>query len=198
VSVIFAEIGQFVPKEFMDDRTRMMPGRDFAEIPKLAPHAREQLRAYVATMDAQLADGRAFLLGDAFSLADAATFHPLWFLRVAPQAKSTIDAAPHVARWMERLDAMGHGERTPMTPDEALASARDATPAARGRRAHHGHARRLRVRSGRRRAGVGVGARGRAAARRSGARRDRRALSAHRLPRGARRLTQTTAARAVD
>jgi glutathione S-transferase len=129
VSVIFAEIGQFVPKEFMDDRTKMMPGRDFNEIPKLAPHAREQLRAYVAPIEAQLADGRAFLLGDAFSLADAATFHPLWFLRVAPQAKGTIDAAPHVARWMERLDAMGHGARTPMTPDEALAIARDATPA---------------------------------------------------------------------
>jgi glutathione S-transferase len=128
VSVIFAEIGQFVPKEFMDDRTKMMPGRDFSEIPKLAPHAREQLRAYVATVDAQLADGRAFLLGDAFSLADAATFHPLWFLRVAPQAKAVLDAAPCVARWMERLDAMGHGERTPMTPEEALAIARDATP----------------------------------------------------------------------
>jgi glutathione S-transferase len=130
VSVIFAEIGQLVPKEFMDDRTKMMPGRDFAEIPKLAPHAREQLRAYLATLDAQLAGGRSFVLGESFSLADAACFHPLWFLRVAPQAKSMLDEWPHVARWMERLDAMGHGTRTPMDPDEALAIARDAQPAA--------------------------------------------------------------------
>jgi len=130
VSVIFGEIGQFVPKEFMDDRTKMMPGRDFNEIPKLAPHAREQLRAYIATMDAQLADRRPHLLGNDFSLADAACFHSMWFLRVAPQAKSMIADAPHVAAWVERIDAMGHGARTAMAPGDALEIARQATPAA--------------------------------------------------------------------
>ena len=129
VSVLFGEVGQFMPKEFIDDRTKMMPGRDFNELPRMAPHAREQLRAYVATLDAQLDDGRPYLLGTDFSLADAACFHTMWFLRMAPQAKSMISDAPPVAEWVARVDGMGHGERSPMTPEEALEIARRATPA---------------------------------------------------------------------
>ncbi len=129
VSVIFAEIGAFVPKEFMDDRTKMMPGRDFGDIPKLAPHAREQLRGYVATLEGQLADGRPHLLGQDFSLADAACFHTMWFLGVAPQAKSMIADAPLVAAWVERLRATGEGERTRLDPADALDVARGAKPA---------------------------------------------------------------------
>lgn len=129
VSVIFAEIGAFVPKDFMDDRTKMMPGRDFSDIPKLAPHAREQLRGYIATLEAQLADGRPYLLGTELSLADAACFHPMWFLGVAPQAKSMIGDAPRVAAWVERLRATGEGTRTRLDPAEALDVARRATPA---------------------------------------------------------------------
>jgi glutathione S-transferase len=90
VAVVFADIGQFMPPEFLVDRSKMMPGRDFSEIPKQAPHAREQVRAQLAVLDAQLADGRAWLLGDAFSLADAACYHPAWFLRVAPGGQALL------------------------------------------------------------------------------------------------------------
>jgi len=132
VSVVFAEIGAFVPKEFIDDRTKMMPGRDFNDLPRMAPYARDQLRGHLATLDAALADGRPFLLGADFSLADAACFHPLWFLRMAPQAKTVTDAWPRITAWLARLDGMGQGERSAMTPGEALAVARAATPAASG------------------------------------------------------------------
>jgi len=132
VSVLFGEVGQFMPKEFIDDRTKMMPGRDFNELPRMAPHAREQLRGYVATLAAQLADGRPFLLGNDFSLADAACFHTMWFLRMAPQAKSMISDQARVADWVARVDGMGQGERSAMTPGEALEVARRATPAASG------------------------------------------------------------------
>ncbi|HEY8514844.1 MAG TPA: glutathione S-transferase family protein [Candidatus Binatia bacterium] len=132
VTVVFGEIGHLVPKEFIEDRTKLMPGRDFAELPKLAPYAREQLRGHLATLDAQLADGRAFLLSSDFSLADAACFHPLWFLRMAPQASAALDELPRVAAWAKRVDEMGHGERSDMAPAEALAIARDATPAPAG------------------------------------------------------------------
>lgn len=132
VSLIFAEIGQFMPKEFIEDRTRMMPGRDFGELPKLAPHAREQLRGYLATLEAQLADGRPHLLGADFSLADAACFHPIWFLRMAPDARAMIDEFASVAAWRDRVDAMGYGERTAMSPADALETARAAEPAPAG------------------------------------------------------------------
>jgi glutathione S-transferase len=130
VAVVFAEIGAFVPPEFIADRTRMMPGRDFNDVPKQAPHAREQLRALAAELDAQLADGRPWLLGDGFSLADAACFHPIWFLRAAPSAPGLLADFSRLQAWGARVDAMGHGDRRPMTPAEALAIARKSTPAA--------------------------------------------------------------------
>jgi glutathione S-transferase len=132
VAVVFAEIGPYVPKAFIEDRSRMMPGRDFADVPKQAAHAREQLSALVATLEAQLADGRPFLLGSAFGLADAACRHPLWFLRAAPTALRMLDRFPAVRAWLARVDAMGQGDRQHLAPADALAIARAATPAAGG------------------------------------------------------------------
>jgi len=128
VACVFAEIGQFVPREFMEDRSRMMPGRDFSEIPRQAPHAREQLRSLIALLEVQLTDRRPWLLGPAFSLADAACFHPLWFLRVAPQASAMLTEFPAVGRWMARIDALGRGDCEPMTTADALAVARAHPP----------------------------------------------------------------------
>jgi glutathione S-transferase len=129
-SILFALIGEHVPKEFIDDRTKMMPGRaNFADIPKLAPHAKEQCRAYAQLIAAQLADGRPFLLGSQCSLADAACYHPVWFLRNFPPAAGVFDEFPALVAWAERIKAMGHGRRTNMSPEEALAVARATAPA---------------------------------------------------------------------
>src|SRR5262249_54482294 len=132
VAVVFADIGPLVPPAFIEDRSKMMPGRDFNEIPKQAPHAREQMRALVATLEAQLGDGRPWLLGRAFSLADAACYHPLWFLRVAPGAQALLGGFSRVAGWMARLEAMGQGERRDVPAADALAVARAAEPAGAG------------------------------------------------------------------
>ena len=129
VAAVFAEIGQFVPQSFIDDRTKMMPGRRFEDLPQQAPHAREQLRSLFAMLDAQLSDGRPFLLGPSFSLADAACYHPLWFLRVAPLTSAVLAAFDHIGPWQARIDALGHGERVPMTPAEALTVAQASSPA---------------------------------------------------------------------
>jgi len=126
VAVVFAEIGEHVPQAFIDDRTKMMPGRNFRDIPAQAPHAREQLRALFAILDAALADGRPYLLGTAPSLADAACFHPIWFLRMAPQAFALAGESPRLAAWFERIEGLGHGTRTDMTPAEALTVARES------------------------------------------------------------------------
>jgi glutathione S-transferase len=130
VAVVFAEIGATVPPAFIEDRTKMMPGRDFADIPKQAPHAREQIRALLALLETGLTDGRPFLLGQDFSLADAACWHPLWFLRLAPEAQALVAPLPRLRAWMERIDALGDGERSDVTPADALAIAREGRPAA--------------------------------------------------------------------
>jgi glutathione S-transferase len=130
VAAVFAEIGQYVPQAFIDDRSQMMPGRRFEDLPQQAPHAREQLRALIATLDQQLAGGRPYLLGDSFSLADAACYHPLWFLRAAPGALALLSEFGHVTAWQARVAAIGHGERLAMTPAEALHVAATSAPAA--------------------------------------------------------------------
>ncbi len=130
VAIVFADIGHLVPPAFIEDRSRMMGGRNFGDVPAQAPAAREQLRGLVATLDAQLADGRPFLLGATFSLADAACFHSLWFLRVAPSAGPLLEPFAHVRAWFERVDALGTGDSAPLAPADAIAIAHAATPAA--------------------------------------------------------------------
>jgi glutathione S-transferase len=132
VAVVFAEIGQFVPQAFIDDRSKMMPGRDFSELPRQAPHAREQVRALLTTLETQLADGRPWLLGRDFSLADAACYHPIWFTRVAPGAASLVAEFPRLRAWTDRISALGNGQPEPLEPAAALAIAKESRPAASG------------------------------------------------------------------
>ena len=126
--VIFEKLAAVVPKEFIEDRSKMMQGANFADIARSAPDSRNQLRAFLEILDRQLAS-RAFLLGDSFSLADAACFHSVWFLRAEPTAFGVAQKFPHLMRWFDRIDAMGNGEVRPMDPDEALKIARDSAPA---------------------------------------------------------------------
>jgi glutathione S-transferase len=133
VPILFSLIGDNVPQAFIDDRTKLLGGRlDFADVPKQAPHAREQCRAAAAMLAAQLRDGRPFLLGSEFSLADAACYHPVWFLRGFPGAGAVFDEFPGLIAWAERIGAMGHGRRTEMAADEALAVAERSSPEKRG------------------------------------------------------------------
>ena len=91
------------------------------------PDCRSRLVAAMDWLQSQLA-GRDFLLGSSFSVADAACFHPLWFLRNSPKAFAVVSERPALARWFERVDAMGHGDVSPLAPDEALAIARHSLP----------------------------------------------------------------------
>ena len=126
--VIFEKLAPVVPKEFIEDRSKMMAGANLAEIAQTAPDARNQVRAFLEMVDRQVADSP-FLLGGAFSLADAACFHCVWFLRAEPSSFALAQHHPALMRWFERIDKMGHGRVTPMDPDEALEVARKSSPA---------------------------------------------------------------------
>jgi glutathione S-transferase len=126
--VIFEKLAPVVPREFIEDRSKMMQGANLAELARSAPDSRNQLRAFLEILDRQLAS-RPFLLGDSFSLADAACFHPVWFLRAEPTSFGLAQKFSHLMRWFERVDAMGYGDVHPMDPDEVLKVARDSIPA---------------------------------------------------------------------
>ena len=129
--VIFEKMAKMVPLEFIADRSKMMQGADFGQVALQAPDARNQLRGYLDILDRQL-KATPFLLGNSFSLADAACFHPVWFLRAEPTSFAIAQKFSNLMRWFERVDAMGAGDMKPMTPDEALKIAKESTPAASG------------------------------------------------------------------
>jgi len=129
--VIFEKMAKMVPPEFIADRSKMMQGADFGQVALQAPDARNQLRGYLDILDRQL-KATPFLLGNSFSLADAACFHPVWFLRAEPTSFAIAQKFSNLMRWFERVDAMGAGDMKPMTPDEALKIAKESTPAASG------------------------------------------------------------------
>jgi glutathione S-transferase len=130
VGIVFGRIGDAVPKAFLDDRSKLM-GRSFdvAQMKAAVPVLRDALRAQLGWLEAQLGDGRPFLLGGEPGLADFSTFHPLWFLqRFHPPSAGELAHTPAVSAWAERVAAIGHGDVEPMEPREALAVARAARP----------------------------------------------------------------------
>jgi len=129
VVTILLGVGGVFDEAFLEDRRKMVPGVDFSKAKLLVPAKLLQLRANIDLLERQLADGRTFLLGRSASLADLSAYHPLAFTRVHPALKDLLAPLVHVPAWMDRVAAIGHGKREEMESGEAIAIAREATPA---------------------------------------------------------------------
>ena len=76
-------------------------------------------------------DDRPFLLGETPCIADFSAYHPLWFTRTRVSSLAPIlELTPAVIDWMDRMALIGHGESTELGPQDAIAVARAASPAA--------------------------------------------------------------------
>ncbi len=120
---------QFTPeqlKTFMEDRAAMRKNATVRR-PPLA-EAKPALIRFLASLEAQLGDGRAWLLGTAPTIADFSVFHPLWFFRRGPVVAPMLDPYPRVKAWMTRIDAIGHGKPDAITGADAVAIAHEAKP----------------------------------------------------------------------
>ena len=83
-----------------------------------------------------LADDRLYPPGRTPRLADFALYQRLWWLRALDgKAAHVLDGYPRIRDWMTRIAAIGHGERSELTPQEALGIASVSTPDAEPRRA---------------------------------------------------------------
>ena len=115
---------------FREDREKMS-GRpiDLARLKAAAPILLEQLRPQIMWPEQMLGDGRPFLLGEHPTLVDCALYNPCWFIRsnlganVAPLAE-----LPRLRAWMDRMEKIGHGQRTELSSRDALEIAKSATP----------------------------------------------------------------------
>ena len=104
-----------VVKDFAADRSAMATG-----LARPRPlDATVAYRAYLQRL-ASLLEGQAFLLGKVPCIADFAAYHPLWFTRTqVPGLASILHTVPTVLRWMDRIEAFGHGEMSHLGATEA-------------------------------------------------------------------------------
>jgi glutathione S-transferase len=134
LGLVFGLHGDRFPPELHADRARFTAGRfdgwDSARMKAILPALRDRFRIHLAWLERLLDDGRRFLLGPSPSLADLAAYHPLWYARGNLDDGGGLERHPALRAWMARLDAIGHGLMREATPEEALAAARDAMPAA--------------------------------------------------------------------
>jgi glutathione S-transferase len=129
VNLVFGTLADKVPLDFIEDRSRLRGARfDVAAMTAAIPQMRDQFRAHVAWLDAQLSDGREWLLG-AFSLADVHAYMNVWYVRAHIATMDDVLARfPRVLAWEKRIAATGHGSRSEITSEEALEIATRATP----------------------------------------------------------------------
>jgi glutathione S-transferase len=131
VNLVFGSLADQVPKEFREDRERLRGQKFDVDAMKAAiPQMRDQLRAHVDWIEAQLHDGRVFLGGPLPGLGDVHAYMNIWYVRGnLSDAATLFGCFPKMQAWEERVKGIGHGTRErELTSAEALEIARKATP----------------------------------------------------------------------
>lgn len=135
VKLVLGSAGDKLPQDFAEDRGRLYLGENWAQGLKQAnaqlPHLVAQMRAPLAWLNAQLDDGRAFLLGANPGAIDAQIYHVVWFMRGRwDGGPSMLSEFPALLRWEDSVRALGHGSSSAMSPEEAIACAKRLEPVA--------------------------------------------------------------------
>ncbi len=127
VSVAMGPVAHTLPAEFWEDRRKLF-GLDPERFGSMGPHLKAQFENSLVRADDALADGRAFLGGDAAGYADFAFYMNLWFqTRFGPEP-DVLKPFANLKAWSARVAATGHGARTEMDSEDALAAAKAAEP----------------------------------------------------------------------
>jgi glutathione S-transferase len=120
-----------MPEGLHEDRARLhgLPPPSIEAVRKAATRNRHLVRPQIKWLASMLDDGRPYLLGASPCIADFAAYHVVWFYRGRHiDCRAELDPYPRLITWRERMAAIGHGKRSEMSSDEALAIARAATP----------------------------------------------------------------------
>jgi len=114
---VFASATPDAAKAFGADRAAMSAGMQ-----RLKPaDATAAYKSYLRRL-ATMLEGNPFLLGPEPSVADFASYHPLWFTRrMVPSMAAILDATPAVLQWMDRMESFGQGRMEKLLAEEALA-----------------------------------------------------------------------------
>ena len=130
VNLVFGALADKVPQSFIDDRERLRGAKfDVASMRAAIPQMRDQFRAHLQWIEAQLNDGRSWLGGAKTGLLDIHAYMNIWYVRTnLPLVDETLTEFPATIVWESRMRAIGHGTRQEISTAEALAIATKATP----------------------------------------------------------------------
>ncbi len=124
---VFKGVAPEVLKAFAVDRAPFTAGMKRQSV----ADATANLGRYLAALDAQLADGRLWLMGTEASIADFSVAHCAWYVRRGGPVAEVMAPFVHFNAWLQRVLAIGHGQFQPLSSSHALAvSAAASTHAA--------------------------------------------------------------------
>jgi glutathione S-transferase len=127
-----SNMGSFFPNAeaavaFTEDRANFAQGATIRRLP--LEEAQPRYQTFLAELEAQLSDGRQWLFGDAWTIADFSTYHVLWFVHAGGAMADLLAAHPAAKTWFLRMKAFGATHGKDMSGEDALAVAMNATPA---------------------------------------------------------------------
>lgn len=117
---LFGPVGSY---RFIKDRSGLLKGGTVK--PPQGDEAVAVLESLLDALEMRLAE-RPWVGGESVSVADFATYHPLW-LYVSCNRRP-LKAGPKVQDWYRRVSEIGHGQREEISPDIAFAAARNSEP----------------------------------------------------------------------
>ncbi len=130
VNLVFGMLADRVPADFIADREQLRGAKfDVAAMKAAIPQMRDQFRAHAAWIETQFGDGRPWLNGSKASLFDVNAYTNVWYVRQnLSKADDMLAEFGHTRAWAARMQAVGHGRRTDISPAAALELAARATP----------------------------------------------------------------------
>jgi len=130
VNLVFGTLADKIAQDFIADREQLRGGKfDIAAMTSAIPQMRDQYRANLQWIDAQLADGRKWMCGDQISLCDINAYMNVWYVRSnLPILDQMLAEFSATKDWETRMRAIGHGTSMEMSTAAALDIGTRATP----------------------------------------------------------------------
>jgi glutathione S-transferase len=120
-----------MPPELFHDRAVMrgLPTPSQRSVEHAAARNAPLVRAQLPYIEKMLADGRPWICGHDFSVADMAVYHAIWFLTDrSDRLANLLDEFSCLAAWSLRVRQLGHGSRREISAREAQSIAASSAP----------------------------------------------------------------------
>lgn len=115
-----------LPEDILSDRREFFNFLDFSTLEHQLPHLYSQFRGQLELVESMLSVGGTYLLGDQPGWVDILAYFPLWMARGnIGNTDELVEQLPALLAWEREMQKIGHGSPSPLSPEEALAIARE-------------------------------------------------------------------------